>query len=300
MAHTVPLTVMVSVAGAGGRRRRWDRPPVWVPAAQPGLGLEQTRSNALSFRAGLELLKAVAIGDSLPVGRPNRAVRRPRWPPGRRCGPRDRRGARRTARPAWRRRPRADGTPPVRSSAVSCGVEVVDLVVGGLERGARRRVAVDEGVGRRSPELGRDGAHALDHPAGRRCQLGGEPGAGPLGDVLGQVAGALELGHDADDRRARSGARPRPAPAGAAAARCRPRSRPSGSSMVFSPARTTARASVSSPRRASLAAATASDTSANSRTTFWLMASRSRWYPNRRAWGSSLTGSRPARRPPSP
>ena len=49
------------------------------------------------------------------------------------------------------------------------------------------------------------------------------------------------------------------------------------SSMVRSPARTLASASWSSPRNASLAAATASDTSANSRTTFVVMASSSRW-----------------------
>src|SRR5262245_32850863 len=60
------------------------------------------------------------------------------------------------------------------------------------------------------------------------------------------------------------------------------------SSIVLSPARTLASASWSSPRSASLAAAIASDTRAKRRTTFDVIASRSRWYPTRSSWGCSL------------
>ena len=78
-------------------------------------------------------------------------------------------------------------------------MEVVELVVGRLEGVAGAGVPVGEAVGGGAPELGGHGAHALDHPARRGGELGGQAGAGPLGDVLGEVAGALELGHDADD-----------------------------------------------------------------------------------------------------
>ena len=46
-------------------------------------------------------------------------------------------------------------------------MEVVDLVVGRLERLAGRRIAIDEGVGGGAPELGGEGAHPLEHARGR-------------------------------------------------------------------------------------------------------------------------------------
>ena len=200
-----------------------------------------------------------------------------------RCARRGRRGARRSGRPGWRR-PRRRPARRRRGARGERGVQVVELVVGRLEGVAGGRVAVDEGVGGGPPELGGDRAHPLEHPAGGGGELGGQAGAGPLGDVLGQVARALELGDDADDGErvaelAGHGRLEEQQPLDVAL------DSTMSSSIVFSPARTLARASVSSPSRASLAAATASDTSANSRTTFWLMASRSRWNPTRSSCG---------------
>ena len=125
--------------------------------------------------------------------------------------------------------------------------------------------------------VGGDGAHALEHAPGGGRELGGQAGAGPLGDVLGEVAGALELGDDPDEGQRvaelaghRRLQEQQPLDVGLEldhqVVDGRPR-RPA----------TLARASVSSPSSASLAAATASHTSANRRMTFWSMSSSSRW-----------------------
>jgi hypothetical protein len=71
---------------------------------------------------------------------------------------------------------------------------------GSFQRLSRGGVLIDEGIRGRPPEVGGEGAHPLEHPRADGVSWRGQARARSLGDVLGQVAGALELGDDADDR----------------------------------------------------------------------------------------------------
>ena len=109
-------------------------------------------------------------------------------------------------------------------------------------------------------------------PAGGRGELRGQAGAGALGDVLGQVARALELGHDPDDgERVAELAGHRRLEEQQALDVGLDLEHQLVDGLLAGPH--AGERVGSSPSSASLAAATASDTSANSRTTFVVMAS---------------------------
>ena len=201
MAQTVPLTVMVSVRVAVGMPRS-SCTFCWVPAAQPASDVGDPLEGGVA-QGGVGVGEGCAChGDSLPPpatdavrGGARRRRRRRGW----RCARRGRRGARRTGPPGWRRRRRWPDRPLERSSLVRAvwrsSISSSAASSASPAVGSRSMKASADGA----PQLGGEGAHALEHPAGGGRELGGQAGAGPLGDVLGQVARALELRDDPDD-----------------------------------------------------------------------------------------------------
>ena len=67
-------------------------------------------------------------------------------------------------------------------------------------RSAAPGVALDPGVGGAAPHVDAGAAHLLQEAPDVGVSRAARPGRGPLGDVLGQVAAALELGHDPQHR----------------------------------------------------------------------------------------------------
>lgn len=78
-------------------------------------------------------------------------------------------------------------------------MEVVELVVGTVERLGHLGIALEVGGGAGPPHLDTDPPHLLDEATDAGRELTRQTACGGLGDVLGEVVAALELGDDPQD-----------------------------------------------------------------------------------------------------